>query len=265
MAGGNKPIDIEHNVLVVGPGPNPNAGIATSSTTAAATVRYNTLLTEQDDFLLLAPGVSTTASANFCDGTKSDCASCIAAGQCEPFEHAVCGPTTYRLRVIGIGDQNQADSVVPSGVDVQYRWTLVNDYPDTGNIIGLAGATAVAYVGTGIGIGTDLFQVALYNAPDSMQFEKCTLRSHMMAEGAPGGTSPTWLVLKHAGTQNNGSQIDVQPTFIKEYTREMTTNPFTNQPWNSDDFTSSIYQIGVRNNVGTNRGITFLDLLLECQ
>mgnify|MGYP000278568447 CR=1 FL=1 len=263
---GNKPAKIEHNTLVIGPGLSPEVAIYTGlATSSAVKVRYNTILSEEDELPPLTINAANSASFNYCDETKIGCASCIGNGACQPFEHAVCGVLTYPARIFGNGALNQADTVLPINFPLAYRYMLVMDYPDIGTIVAVTDSTLLQYTGTGIGIGQDLFKITMHNVPEGTQFESCTLRSHMIAEGTPTGYSPTWLTVRRGGVQSDGAQINVLPTLIREYTRVMATNPITNQPWNSDELAAGTFQIGVKNNVGSGSGVGFTDLLFECQ
>jgi hypothetical protein len=44
----------------------------------------------------------------------------------------------------------------------------------------------------------------------------------------------------------------------------MPVNPFTAQPWTTDDFEAATYQIGVKVDVGSTLGLSVGDIVLDC-
>jgi hypothetical protein len=74
-----------------------------------------------------------------------------------------------------------------------------------------------------------------------------------------------YLVLKQGATQSDGPAISILSSYPNVYERVMAVNPVTGLAWTSDDLSSGLTIVGVKNDAGASGfGAGIGSLILEC-
>lgn len=165
----------------------------------------------------------------------------------------------------GYGGSTQFTAQAPSNlssITAQTRYLLLDDFYESVTP-GSATISSGYWTQASSTAKTELVEVANPSQYEAgFVFSVCTIRAQLLPDGI--GTATVNLVFKQGATQSDGPAINLLSPYMAVYERSMNLNPITNQAWTSDDLDGGTI-IGVKNAGGTNSGLGFESIILECQ
>jgi hypothetical protein len=177
-------------------------------------------------------------------------------------------PLTFRPISGGGGFNFRMPLSSPATIQNSEHWMLVDDYEND-----MGASESQGNIGTGFihtlqnstKQETFIINANEYQVGPGVQFSSCSVVAKMVAANtmAPG---TAYLFVKMGATQNDGPGFVVNNEKLQDYERTMTTNPFTGQPWTSEDLIAGGPQIGIKNTTNaTANGVGYGSIVFRCQ